>query len=52
VTFTTLGYADMVLDERWRFLSNMTAVNGLIVFGLSTAFSVEFIRSVHAAQQD
>jgi hypothetical protein len=52
VTFTTLGYGDMVLDERWRFLSSLTAVNGLIVFGLSTAFLVEFIRSVSDAQQD
>ena len=52
MTFTTVGYADMVLVERWRFLSSMTAVNGLIAFGLSTVFSVELIRSVHAAQQD
>jgi hypothetical protein len=52
VTFTTLGYGDMVLDERWRFLSSLTAVNGLIVFGLTTAFLVEFLRSINTVQND
>jgi hypothetical protein len=47
VTFTTLGYGDIVLENRWRFLSSLTAVNGLIVFGLSTAFLVEFMRSIN-----
>jgi voltage-gated potassium channel len=42
VTFTTLGYGDMVLDERWRILSGAEAVNGILLAGWSTAllFSV------------
>lgn len=51
VTFTTLGYGDIVLENRWRFLSSLTAVNGLIVFGLSTAFLVEFMRSINHLQR-
>jgi len=52
VTFTTLGYGDIVLDERWRLLSSLTSVNGLIVFGLTTAFLVEFLRSINNVQKD
>ena len=49
VTFTTLGYGDITLDPQWRFLSGLTATNGLIVFGLNTAFLVEvFSRLGHA----
>lgn len=50
VTFTTLGYGDVVLDEQWRLLASLTAVNGLIVFGLNTAFLVELLSRVSKAQ--
>lgn len=43
VTMTSLGYGDIVLDNQWRLLSALTAVNGLIIFGLNTAFLAEFI---------
>lgn len=38
VTFTTLGYGDITLQERWRLLSAFEAANGIILFGVSTAF--------------
>ena len=40
--YTSLGYGDMHLSERWRLLGPLEAVNGLLLFGLSTAimFSV------------
>ena len=44
VTFTTLGYGDVTLPQEWRLLSGICAANGLILFGLSTAFLVEFLR--------
>lgn len=50
VTFTTLGYGDITLDAPWRLLSGFTAVNGLIIFGLNTAFLVEFISRLRGAQ--
>ncbi|MGI9504149.1 MAG: ion channel [Geminicoccaceae bacterium] len=44
VTFTTLGYGDITLDENWRLLSALCAANGLLLFGFSTAFLVELMR--------
>ena len=44
VTFTTLGYGDITLDENWRLLSALSAANGLLLFGFSTAFLVELMR--------
>lgn len=41
VTFTTLGFGDITLNVDWRILSGMTAVNGLLMFGFSTAFLFE-----------
>jgi len=35
--YTALGYGDIVLSEQWRLLGPLEAVNGLLVFGLSTA---------------
>ena len=35
--YTALGYGDIVLSERWRLLGPLEAINGLLLFGLSTA---------------
>lgn len=37
VTFASLGYGDIVIDGQWRLLSAIQAMNGLLVFGWSTA---------------
>jgi hypothetical protein len=37
VNYTSLGYGDIVLSERWRLLGPLEAINGLLLFGLSTA---------------
>jgi hypothetical protein len=37
VTYTALGYGDIVLDSRWRLLCGFEAINGLMLFGVSTA---------------
>lgn len=50
VTFTTLGYGDITLSPDWRLLSALNAANGLLIFGLSTAFLVEFLSQVTRAQ--
>ena len=36
-SYTTLGYGDIVLSDRWRLLGPLEAINGLLLFGLSTA---------------
>ncbi len=38
VSHTTLGYGDIVLQKPWRSLGPISAINGLITFGCSTAF--------------
>jgi hypothetical protein len=35
---TTLGYGDLVLKKPWRSLGPISAINGLLTFGCSTAF--------------
>jgi hypothetical protein len=35
--YTSLGYGDVRLSERWQLLGPLEAVNGLLLFGLSTA---------------
>ncbi|WP_289029575.1 potassium channel family protein [uncultured Paraglaciecola sp.] len=50
VTFTTLGYGDVTVNEGWRILASLTAVNGLIIVGLNTAFLVEALSRINSAQ--
>jgi hypothetical protein len=35
--YTALGYGDVALSERWRLLGPLEAINGLLLFGVSTA---------------
>jgi len=44
VNYTTLGYGDVVPLERWRLLGPMTAMNGVLLFGWSTAVIFEVLR--------
>ena len=37
VTYTTLGYGDVVMEDRWRLLSAFEAADGIIMFGWTTA---------------
>jgi carbon starvation protein CstA len=37
-SFTTVGYGDLLLSEEWRLLGSIEAINGMILFGWSTAF--------------
>ncbi len=46
VTFTSLGYGDITLQERWQLLSGFEAANGIILFGVSTAFAFGIIRKL------
>lgn len=52
VTFTTLGYGDIILDERWRLISAIEAANGIILFGWSTAFLAAVISKLNIVQED
>ena len=41
VNYTTLGYGDVIPVEEWRLLGPMTAMNGVLMFGWSTAVLFE-----------
>jgi Ion channel len=44
VNYTTLGYGDVTPAERWHLLGPMTAMNGVLLFGWSTAVIFEVLR--------
>ena len=47
VTFTTLGYGDVLVDERWRLMAAFEAAPGIIIFGLTTAVVVAAVQKVY-----
>jgi hypothetical protein len=44
VNYTTLGYGDVVPVERWQLIGPITAMNGILLFGWSTAVIFEVLR--------
>ena len=44
VNYTTLGYGDITPLPSWRLLGPMTAMNGVLLFGWSTAVIFEVLR--------
>ena len=44
VNYTTLGYGDVTPLRRWQLLGPMTAMNGVLLFGWSTAVIFEVLR--------
>ena len=43
VNYTTLGYGDVTPLAKWRLLGPMTAMNGVLMFGWSTAVIFEVL---------
>lgn len=50
VNYTTLGYGDVTPVPDWQLLGPMTAMNGVLLFGWSTAVIFEVLR--RALQRD
>ncbi|KAA0114899.1 two pore domain potassium channel family protein [Methylobacterium sp. P1-11] len=44
VNYTTLGYGDIMPVARWRLLGPAAAMNGILLFGWSTAVIFEALR--------
>ena len=44
VNYTTLGYGDVVPVEGWRLIGPITALNGVLMIGWSTAVIFEVLR--------
>jgi hypothetical protein len=51
VTYTTLGYGDVVLEEQWRLLGSFEAANGIIIFGWTTALIVAAVHKLYFTRQ-
>ena len=56
VTYTTLGYGDLVLPREWRLLGPVEGLTGILMCGLSTGFFfvvvTKFLAAKSAAEQD
>jgi hypothetical protein len=46
VNYTTLGYGDILPVRHWRLLGPMAAMNGVLLFGWSTAVIYDVLRTV------
>ena len=44
ISFTTVGYGEVVPPVEWRILAGFIAVDGFMLFGLNTAFIFEVLR--------
>ena len=51
VTFSTLGFGDLILEQEWRFLSALEAANGIIMFGWSTAIVIAAVQKLYQDRQ-
>ena len=38
VTYTTVGYGDLLLPDRWKLFGPIEALSGILMCGLSTAY--------------
>src|SRR5688572_20132514 len=50
VNYTTLGYGDVVPVKEWQVLGPITAMNGVLMFGWSTAVMFEVLRRTMSQQ--
>ena len=52
ITYTTLGYGDIILDPAFRMLSGIEATNGFLLFGWTTAFIFEVISQLYRREAE
>lgn len=47
ITYTTLGYGDIVLDRSCRMMGGIEAANGFILFGWTSAFIFDVVSRIY-----
>ena len=52
VTYATLGYGDIVLGPHWRIMSGFEAMNGILLFGWSTAMFFSTVQKILSQLKD
>jgi len=48
ITYTTVGYGDLVLGPEWRLLAGVEALTGILMCGLSTGYFFAVVNRLHA----
>ena len=48
VTYTTVGYGDLVLPKEWRLMGPIEALTGILMCGLSTGFFFAVVAKLNA----
>jgi hypothetical protein len=51
VTYTTLGYGDLLLPKEWRMLGPIEGLTGILMCGLSTGFFFAVVNRVYEARR-
>ena len=52
VTYTTVGYGDLVLPQEWRLLGPVEGLTGILMCGLSTGFFFALLSRMHSPAED
>ena len=47
VTYTTTGYGDLTLPEKWRLVGGVEALTGILMCGWSTGFFFAVVGRLH-----
>jgi hypothetical protein len=50
VTYTTVGYGDLVLEKPWRLLGPIEGLTGILMCGLSTGFFFAFVNQIYQSR--
>ena len=45
-SYTTIGYGDVLLPQRWRLLGALEGISGVLLCGVSTAFIFAVMRAI------
>jgi hypothetical protein len=45
-SYTTIGYGDVTLPQRWRLLGSIEGISGVLLCGLSTAFLFALVNAM------
>ncbi len=50
VTYTTVGYGDLVLPEQWRVIAGVEGLTGILMCGWSTGFLFAVVSRMYSAR--
>lgn len=50
-TYSTIGYGDVVLPQRWRILGGVEGISGVLLCGLSAAFIFAVVNAIFQTRQ-